>query len=161
MHIPLSGRVALALEAAGLAPVTAMDFDQVTAAGWRVRTAHHGAVHVYAELPSAPAVAEALRSAAADGAASWLAASARSDAARQAQREELLSAYATALRAEGFTARLLDKGDVHARLYVPPFPPCGRCDHTEARHRDGRCVVCSVLRMNNPRHAYVNPQEQQ
>jgi hypothetical protein len=154
--IPLADRVALTLGAAGHDPVTAVNFDQVTRAGWEVRTAASGAVYVYARLPQvSTGQQDDLRMAATIGAGAWLALTDTIDAGRQAQREELLTAYATALRAEGFPCRLLDLGDVRARLQVEPLPPCGQCGHTEHRHRDGRCTVCGILRMNDPAHAYV------
>jgi hypothetical protein len=153
--LPLADRVALALDAAGHAPVTAVDFDRVTKAGWKVRVARSGATYVYAELPHVdPAQQDTLR-AATHSSEAWRTAADTIDADRQAQRDGMLRAYATALRAEGFPTKLFDLGDRAARLRVEPLPPCGECGHIEPRHRDGRCVTCGVLRMNDPHHAYA------
>ena len=40
-----------------------------------------------------------------------------------------------------------------------PWPPCAECGHPKPKHSDGRCVLCGILRMGNPRHAYSAPQE--
>jgi hypothetical protein len=154
---PLADRVVLALTAAGLAPVTAVNFDQVTKAGWKVHVADSGATYVYAELPPVSADDQAAL-ASAKSAGAWLGVAASVGHVRQMEIDDLLTAYATALRAEGFPVELLDLGDRRARLRVEPLPPCGQCGHTEHRHRDGHCTVCGILRMNDPNHAYTSPQ---
>lgn len=156
----LADRVASVLTAAGHDPVTAVNFDQVTKTGWQVRTAPSGAVYVYAKLapPSADEQAQ-LRAAEAKSAAAWLGVSASIGAVRQMEIDDLLTAYAETLRAADFTVKLFDLEDARARLHVEPLPPCAQCGHGEPRHRDGRCAVCGVLRMNDPAHAYVNPKD--
>lgn len=118
---PLADRVAFALDAAGFDAVAAVNFDQVTKAGWKVRADRSDAVYVYAELPRVSADQQAeLKSAASKSAASWLAISAYIGGERQMEVDDLLIAYATALRAEGFTVDPLDLGGVRARLRVTP-----------------------------------------
>ncbi|MFE0490276.1 hypothetical protein [Streptomyces griseoaurantiacus] len=157
--VPLADRVARALDAAGHAPAVT-DSGQTTAPGWRVSAAPSGATYVYAELAPPTAEQQAEMKAAADkSAAAWLAISAYIGGERLAQRDDLLTAYADSLREDGFPVTLFDLGDVRARLRVGPLPPCGRCRHSEQRHREGRCALCAVLRMNDPAHDYVSPQE--
>lgn len=157
---PLADRVALALTTAGHDPYTAVNFDQVTKAGWKVRAHSSGAVYVYAMLapPTAEQQAE-LKAAEEKSAAAWLAISAYVGGERLTDMENMLTDYANALRAADFSVKLFDLGDARARLMVEPLPPCGQCGHTEHRHRDGHCSMCGILRMNDPRHAYV-PREQ-
>jgi hypothetical protein len=98
--------------------------------------------------------------AAATGAGAWLATDPGDRPQPQGAARGAAAAYATTLRMDGFNASCSTSRDDRARLHVVPFPPCSQCGHTEHRHREGRCIVCSILRMNTPAHTYVKPPEE-
>jgi hypothetical protein len=116
--ITLVDQVATALEAAGHAPMKAVNFDQVTAAGYKVRASRYAAVYVYAELEQVTRQQQNTL-AQADSSHAWRTAADEIDAGRQARRQQMLRAYADVLQAEGFTVELLDLDNNRARLRVP------------------------------------------